>query len=80
MLLFLLSIHKFINDIEDVEYGNTFELLTETWNDQNVMRVTSCEAHNAYFDKMKKELKSLKVDWRTALGDKLHGLFSFLEL
>lgn len=77
MLLFLLSIHKFINDIEDVEYVNTFD--HTCGNDQNLMRVTSCDAHNAYFKIMKDELMSLEVDWKTALGDKLFGLFSFLE-
>ena len=90
MLLFLLSIHKFIEDIGNVEYGNIEDFLeengsimdfvNETGNDQTVKTVRSCEKHKECLEIIKKEFSLVNVDWRKALGDKLYGLFSFLDM
>ena len=90
MLLFLLSIHKFIEDIGSVEYGNIEDFLDEngsimdfvdeTRNDQTVKTVRSCEKHKECLDIIKKEFSLVNVDWSKALGDKLYGLFSFLDM
>lgn len=90
MLLFLLSIHKFIKDIGNVEYGHIYDFLeengsimdfvNETGNDQTVKTVTSCEKHKECLEIIKKEFSLVNVDWRKALGDKLYGLFSFLDM
>ena len=90
MLLFLLSIHKFIEDIGSVEYGNIEDFLDEngsimdfvdeTRNDQTVKTVRSCEKHKECLDIIEKEFSLVNVDWSKALGDKLYGLFSFLDM
>ena len=90
MLLFLLSIHKFFEDIANVEYGtiedfsdengSIMDSVNETGNDQTLNTVMSCQKNKECLEIIQKEFSSVNVNWSKALGDKLFGLFSFLEL
>ena len=90
MSLFLLSIHKFFEDIANVEYGtiedfsdengSIMDSVNETGNDQTLNTVMSCQKNKECLEIIQKEFSSVNVNWSKALGDKLFGLFSFLEL